>query len=268
MHRGFRWHCRRRDLSNFAMLKYRDFDGFLVTMQHSGTHWLKYMMSVAIADQLDLPPPRYVHNDSSNDFIGHPKHARRYRQAPRIASTHSIPHALLDSPIVRRMAKFPHYAVLVRDMRAALVSNYEKWKERYDVPFSEYLLGDPSGKRYVMDIWWCLHFLNRWSRVRARFPDETLIVKYERLNEDPAAAIERVFAHFGITIARDHIQHAVDEGSKEKMAARLDPDDPVRNIVRDSREPPGAWFSADDRRFFDTALARYLNDDFGYDYTW
>ena len=47
--RRFRWHCWRRDVSNFAMLKYRDFDGFLVTMQHSGTHWLKYILSTSLA---------------------------------------------------------------------------------------------------------------------------------------------------------------------------------------------------------------------------
>lgn len=264
----FHWHCWRRDVSNFALLKYRDFDGFLVTMQHSGTHWLKYMMSVAIASQLDLPPPHYIHNDSSNDFIGHPKHERRHLEAPRIASTHSIPHALFDSRVLRRLAKFPHYGVLVRDIRGALVSNYEKWKLCYGVSFSEYLRGDPSGKRYIMDIWWCLHFLNRWSRVRKRFPHETLILKYERLSEDPAISIEQMFTHFGIVIAHDHIEYAVAESSKEKMADRLNPDDPIRNIVRDSHQAPDTWFSTDDRLFFDTTLARYLCDDFGYRYSW
>ncbi|MCZ6666198.1 MAG: sulfotransferase domain-containing protein [Gammaproteobacteria bacterium] len=264
----FHWHCWRRDVSNFALLKYRDFDGFLVTMQHSGTHWLKYMMSVAIASQLDLPPPRYIHNDSSNDFIGHPKHERRYREAPRIASTHSIPHAMFDSRMLRELVKFPHYAILVRDIRAALVSNYEKWKHRYGVSFSEYLRGDLSGKCFILDIWSCLHFLNRWARVHARFPHATLILKYEQLNEEPVVSIEQIFAHFGIAIAHDHIEYAVAESSKEKMADKLNPDDPVRNIVRDSHEAPDTWFNADDRLFFDTTLARYLRGDFGYTYRW
>jgi hypothetical protein len=79
---AFRWHCLRRDVSNFALLKHRHFDGFVITMQHSGTHWLKFMMSTALALQLELPPPRFVHNDSSNDFIGHPKHARLHDRAP------------------------------------------------------------------------------------------------------------------------------------------------------------------------------------------
>ena len=268
MNSRFHWHCWRRDISNFALLKYRDFDGFLITMQHAGTHWLKYMMSTAIASQLGLPPPRYIHNASSNDFIGHPKHTRQYAQAPRIASSHSIPHALFDSRIVRAAAKFPRYAVLVRDIRAALVSNYEKWKERYAVSFSEYLRGDVSGKRYVMDIWWCLHFLNRWSRVRERFPDDTLILRYERVSDDPAAEIERIFSHFGLAIADEHIRDAVRGASKAAMADKLDPDDPVRNIIRDDAKPPSAWFGAEDQRFFDETVAQYLRDDYVYDYRW
>lgn len=262
----FHWHCWRRDISNFALLKYRDFDGFLITMQHAGTHWLKYMMSTAIANQLDLSPPRYIHNASSNDFIGHPKHQRLYAHAPRIASSHSIPHALLDSLFVRSMVSFPRYAILVRDVRAALVSNYEKWKSRYDVPFSEYLRGDTSGKRYVMDIWWCLHFLNRWSRVRKRFPDDTLILRYEQLLEDPVAEIRRVFAHFGISISDTHIVDAVDAGSRQKMANILDPNDPVRNIIRDDPRPANSWFTADDMRFFKKTVERFLLEDYGYDY--
>ncbi len=264
----FHWHCWRRDISNFALLKYRDFDGFLVTMQHAGTHWLKYMMSAAIANQLGLPPPRYIHNASSNDFIGHPKHPRPYPQAPRIASSHSIPHALVDSHVIRAVTKFPRYAVLVRDMRAALVSNYEKWEDRYAVSFSEYLRGDVSGKRYVTDIWWCLHFLNRWARVCERFPDDTLVLRYERLSDDPATEIERVFSHFGVTIADEHIRAAVRDASKAQMAEMLDPEEPVRNIVRDDDRPPSAWFNSGDKRFFDEMVSRYLRSDYGYDYSW
>jgi hypothetical protein len=264
----FHWHCWRRDMSNFALIKYRNFDGFLITMQHAGTHWLKYMMSTAIASQLGLPPPRYIHNASSNDFIGHPKHPRQYPQAPRIASSHSIPHALIDSRLVRAVAKFPRYTVLVRDMRAALVSNYEKWKGRYAVSFSEYLRGDMSGAHYSMDIWWCLHFLNRWARVRERFPDDTLILRYERLSDDPATEIERVFSHFGIAISGEHIRAAVRAASKEQMADKLDPEQPVRNIIRDDPRPPNSWFNSDDQRFFDAMISQYLHDDYGYDFSW
>ena len=265
---AFRWHCLRRDVSNFALLKHRHFDGFLITMQHSGTHWLKYMMSTALALQLDLPPPRFVHNDSSNDFIGHPRHPRLYAAAPRLASTHSVPHALFDSRLVRLGIDLPPYVVLVRDLRASLVSNYEKWKERYGVTFKQYLRGDPRGRQYIFDLWGGLHFLNRWARVRRRFPAATLEVRYEDLQASPEVLLGQIFEHFHIAIAPAHIAAAVAAGSKQNMAAKLDPSSPVRNIIRDDTRPPSSWYDADDRAYFDAVLARCLVEDHGYDWRW
>ncbi len=265
---AFKWHCLRRDVSNFALLKHRHFDGFLVTMQHSGTHWLKYMMSNALALQLGLPAPRFVHNDSSNDFIGHPRHPRRYPDAPRLASTHSVPHALFDSRLLRLGLALPPYVVLVRDLRAALVSNYEKWKERYGVSFKTYLRGDPRGRRYIFDIWGGLHFLNRWARVARRFADVTLEVRYEDLQAGPEILLARLFEHFNIAIEPQHIAAAVAAGSKQNMASRLDPASPIRNIIRDDERPPAAWYDAEDREFFDAVVARCLVHDHGYDWRW
>ena len=265
---AFRWHCLRRDVSNFALLKHRHLDGFLITMQHSGTHWLKYMMSTALALELDLPPPRFVHNDSSNDFIGHPRHPRVYQQAPRLASSHSVPHALFDSRLVRLGLALPPYVVLVRDLRAALVSNYEKWKARYAVTFKEYLRGDPQGRRYIFDLWGGLHFLNRWARVRRRFPAATLEVRYEDLQLSPETVLAQIFAHFRIAIAPHHLAAAVAAGSKQSMAAKLDPTSPVRNIIRNDERPPTSWYDAEDRAYFDAAVARCLSDSHGYDWHW
>ena len=267
---AFHWHCLRRDVSNFALLKHRHFDGFLITMQHSGTHWLKYMMSSALALQLELPSPRFVHNDSSNDFIGHPRHPRRYPDAPRLASTHSVPHALFDSRLLRLGLGLylPPYVVLVRDLRAALVSNYEKWKERYGVSFKTYLRGDPRGRRYIFDIWGGMHFLNRWARVAQRFPAATFEVRYEDLQARPEVLLGRIFAHFDIAVAAQHIAAAVAAGSKASMADKLDPASPIRNIIRDDQRPPADWYDAEDREFFDAAVTRCLVDNHGYDWRW
>jgi len=209
-----------------------------------------------------------VHNDSSNEFLGHPRHPRPYPQAPRIASTHSVPHAWFDSRLVRAALRFPPYVLMVRDLRAALVSNYEKWKTRYGVTFSEYLRGDPRGKRYIFDLWGGLHFLNRWARVRRRFPAATLLLRYEDVQRAPLAALRGVFDHIGLAVADAHLEAAVAAGSKEQMAARLDPSSPVRNIVRDDPRPPTDWFDADDRAWFDAVLAACLEDDYGYDWRW
>ena len=265
---AFQWLCWRRDVSNFAMLKYRDFDGFVVTMQHSGTHWLKYMMSVAIAHQYSLEPPRYIHNASSNDLIGHPKHPRIYPRAPRLASSHSIPHVLFDSRLVRWATTFPANIVLVRDLRAALVSNYEKWKSKYDVTFAEYLRGDLRGKRFNFDLWSGIHYFNRWSRVRKRFPDAVHVLTYEHLQSDPVRELGLIFGHLNIRIDCRYLETAARAGTKDNMAEMLDPDEPVTNIVRDSEDDPLSWFSGSDRAFFDATCARLLQENFGYEFGW
>ncbi len=115
-----------------------------------------------------------------------------------------MPHALFDSRLVRLGLALPPYVVLVRDLRAALVSNYEKWKERYGVSFKEYLRGDPRGRRYIFDLWGGLHFLNRWARVRRRFPAATLEVRYEDLQASPEMLLGQIFKHFASPSPRPH----------------------------------------------------------------
>lgn len=264
----FRWHCRRHDASNFALLKHRHFDGFLVTMKNSGTHWLKHMMSTALALELELPLPQFADQPSRDDFISHPRHPRRYPQAPRLASTHSIPHAWFDSPALRACVKLPTYAVLVRDLRAALVSNYEKWKDDYGVSFKEYLRGDPRGQRYVFDIWGGIHFLNRWGRVAQRFPAATLEIRYEDLQASPASVLGAIFEHFNITISPRHLAPAILSGSKQNMVAKAVPVAPEQRVVRADERAPTSWFDAEDREYFDHVVACCLADDHGYDWRW
>ncbi|MFT5349403.1 MAG: hypothetical protein ACI9MF_000215, partial [Gammaproteobacteria bacterium] len=128
----FIYHSLRRDISNFSLIKRRNFDGFLISMHQSGTHWLKHMLATALTHKLDLPPPQYIH---ANDVIPGPKGPPVNKILPRIVSSHSIPHALLGSRLFRRLVKLPPYVVLVRDIRATLVSTYEKWKEHYNCDF-------------------------------------------------------------------------------------------------------------------------------------
>jgi hypothetical protein len=164
----FRAHCLNRHATNLSIMKYYDFQGFLVTGQHSGTHWIKWMLSHAVAHRFGVEPPRYFNNASSNELIGHPKHPRIHPDLPRIASTHTIPPYALDWAWLRAIRRPPPYAVVVRDLRDAMVSNYEKWRTDYAVPFSTYVAGDPKGDAYVCDAWWYVRFLNRWGEVGRR----------------------------------------------------------------------------------------------------
>ena len=260
----FALHCANRDLTNFALLKHRDFQGFLVTGQNSGTQWLKYMLSLAIAAEYGVEPPQYFNNASSNDIIGHPKHKRKYPQLPRIASAHSIPHAAL--PLLQGAIKFPPYVVLVRDMRDALISNYAKWRERYQVPFDVYVAGDPSGERYVCDAWWYVRFLNGWGKVATRYPDRVLTLRYEDLRKSPAAGLRAIAQHFGITLSERAIDIAVQGSSKAAMLAREDAGAGEKVIRSDAGCAADPVFGARERAVLTRILAANLRYDFGYDY--
>lgn len=261
----FLYHCLRRDVSNFSLLKHRDYTGFLITMHQSGTHWLKHMLATAIARTYGLPPPRY---SSANEIIGGIRDPFDHPGVPHIVCTHSIPHMLVGVPATRRWIRLPPYAVLVRDIRATLVANYEKWKSQYGCGFSEFLRGDVSGRRFNSDIWWCIRFCNAWGRVAARFPDSTLVVRYEDLRRDALGGLLRISAFWGLGLKEAVLAEAVAESSKENMARKRDPATPADvTVVRDDSRDYAQWFGRDDTEFVQQTCGRFLRHTFGYDYT-
>lgn len=261
---AFRLHSFNRDSFNLALLKYRDFQGFLITGQHSGTHWIKWMLSHALARRYEVPPPRYFDNASSNDLIGHPKHPREHPHAPRLASSHSIaPHAL-SWAWLRGLAAPPPYVVVVRDIRDVLVSNYEKWRHAYGVSFADYVAGDPRGRAYVCDVWWYLRFKNRWGDVASRFPDQTLVLRYEDFQADRIGALRQIARHFGLPLTSADLAFGAAAGSKARMARHRDPD-----IDQQALRPTGVGDAAlgeAEHAILRDILGRHLRHDFGYDY--
>ena len=262
--RAFRLHCLNRDSTNLALLKYRDWQGYMVTGQHSGTHWIKWMLSHAIAHHYGVEPPRYFNNSSSNEVIGHPKHKRIHGSLPRIASSHSIPPYALEWGWLRAVAPLPPYGVVVRDIRDVMISNYEKWRESYDVPFSRYVAGDPTSKAYVCDVWWYIRFLNRWGEVARRYPKETLVLRYEDFQADRRAALERLARHLGLSLGADALDAGAAAGAKEVMARHHDPAVKEKALRMDGL--PAATFSEADTALLQGILDRNLKHDFGYGY--
>lgn len=260
--RRYRYHAARRSWSNFALLHHRACHGFVASMHQSGTHWLKFMLANALAARYALPPPRYNH---ANDFIGGPRDPIQYPQLPRILSSHSIPDALLASGFVAACVRLPRYVVLVRDIRAALVSNYEKWKDRYHLDFRSFLAGDPSGRRFNSDLWWCLRFMNGWGHYMTRHPGGALLVRYEDLRRDPRAGLRRVVDFLRLDIAAAHVAAAVDAASKEAMGERHDPARESGEVRSDDRALD-YWFTGAETAFLRGACAALLRYGCGYDY--
>lgn len=260
----FKLHGLNRHTTNLAILKYCDFQGFMVTAQNSGTHWIKWMLSNAIAHRYGVAPPRYFNNDTSNDLIGHPKHERIHPHLPRVASSHSIPAYALDWAWLRTLRRPPPYAIVVRDIRDAMASHWAKWRHTYDPSFTRYIQGDPLNKVYGCDVWWYMRFFNRWGEVASRFPDQTLVLRYEDFRTDPLTSLRRLARHFSLDLSDSDLMHGVSVGSKEFMMTRQDPDIAERPIRPDGASP--VRYSPRDRELLRALLDRNLKHDLGYAY--
>ena len=253
----------RDDLSRFHLLHYRSrVDGFLVSGHNSGTHWLRFMLSAAIAHHLTLPRPARSSGPASDAFIGHARHPRRFAGAPRIGSCHHLPSRLVAVLARHGLVRLPPMVVLVRNIPDAVTSYFFKWRETKSLGgFRDYVARAPSPKG--VDLWWFIRFFNRWGGLKRALPDRVLIVRYEDLQDDPASWVRRVWRHWGVELDDADVAAALQVYSRDAVAAHLDPaygEDiaPERSVRQASRL---GW---DEAAIVGSRLVAHLACDFGY----
>lgn len=266
MNLNFRLHCLTKELSNYSLLRHRDFAGHLVTGKNSGTHWVKYIICLALAEHYGVAPPEYFNAEATNAFMGNPKNVRPQKGLPRLASSHTIPGFAYEWSLLRGAAPMPPVALLIRDMRHVLISHYEKWKDTYEVDWLTFLHGRLGKRGFRCDIWWYMWFLNRWGDALLARPREIIVLPYERLRADPVEGVDRILRHFGEVIPKATLERAVAGSSKDAMAEKADPDFPER-IVDKREDKPEDYFSGEAGAFFRETVARNLRHSFGYDYS-
>jgi hypothetical protein len=260
---AFRLYTLNRRWTNASLLVHRHFDGHIVSMQQSGSHWIKNMLSHVLIRLYNLPPMAHIQDDS---IIGHTKTPPAYKSIPQIVHSHGYPHALtLKVPGLH----FPKYLVLVRDLKESLVSHYERFKGDYKgADFSTYLRGDVRQKTFHSDIWSRIRFMNEWGRVLVRNPGAVMPLRYEDIKRDPAAALRNVCAFFGIKdVTEDIVIYALAESSKEKMAEKPNPSITTTVVRTEQRPTLDSYFTPENEAFFRATCAHYLEHDFGYGYT-
>jgi hypothetical protein len=252
------------ELFKLSLLRDRGADGHIVSMQQSGTHWLRHMLALVLCRHYGLPEPQ---NFDDRSIIGSHKHAVAHARIPRILSTHNIPSPLVHAAPLRSTLRFPRYVILIRDIRATLVSYYEK-HHAHEMTFSEMLrAGRVLSKSVRWDLWRRIRFLNAWDRERARLPaDQTLVVRYEDMQQGAAGALSRVWSFLQLppqplTTFAD----AVARSSKSDLAKQEDGRDRPK-IVHERKRSPLEWFGTDDRLYFTEVCRRHLRHSFGYDY--
>jgi hypothetical protein len=253
----------RADLSNFFLYQHRQVHAFLVTGKNSGTHWVKFMLSCALARQYGVPPPRHSSGPDADAIISHPRWPHRYPHMPRIGSSHTIPSIAFRWRYLTRPLPFQPVVVLVRDITTAMMSHYVKWEREYQVPLADYVRGDPSGRRYRADIWWYIHFFNRWGDLAAANPEKVLVVRYEDVQADPEACLWRIAEHLRVELDQADIDGALLFASRDSIRAALDPSN-TEIVVSDDGAIVAVVYSPKDHEFMCNALARYLRHDFGY----
>ncbi len=252
------------DLSNFFLLQYRGVDGFLITGKNSGTHWLKLMLSCAIAEEFGVAPPSLSSGREADRIIGHPRWPRPAR-VPWIGSSHTIPSIAFTWTWFTGLLPHPPVVVLVRDIEAAMRSNYLKWRERYGGSTADYVRGDPSGRRYVADLWWYMHFFNRWGDVSRSQPGNVLVVRYEDLLAAPASCLQRITEHYGILLG-DHAMPPRFATSTATPSGRCSTRRTTQWSCRPTMRWTGCAFTRDDAAHIHRMMRRHLRSDFGYAY--
>ncbi|MBS0362992.1 MAG: sulfotransferase domain-containing protein [Proteobacteria bacterium] len=253
----------RDDLSRFHLLHYGDrVDGFLISGHNSGTHWLRFMLSAAIAHHLDLPRPIYSSGPLSDVFIGHARHRRLFPHAPKIGSSHHMPSRLIGLLGAARFIRLPPIVLLVRHIPDSLLSYFFKWRDEKDLgDLQGYLSRAPRAQG--VDIWWFIRFFNRWGRLKQVFPRAILVVRYEDVQRDPATWVRRIWSHWGVDLDAADLRAAMAVSSRTAVQACLDPAY-GEDIAPDRAARDACRYGDRDVAVLEQRLSHHLRHTFGY----
>lgn len=258
-----------RDLTNLSLVRHRHSDGHIISMHQSGTHWLRNMLSLAMAKVYDLPEPEYIQN---NDFISSPQKPSKYPQIPRIVSSHQIPSPLITNTLAQLLITLPKYVLLVRDPRVIAASHYRKHEPKYKIPFSDFIRANVPAlrlaskkRKFDKDIWWDLRFQNSWAKMLQLGPEKIHLVRYEDLRRNTPQHLRAIMQFLGMpNIDEATLDYCIQQSSKEVMAQKEAPDLSLKTVWQDNKNPL-AIYSEDDKRFFLETYRKYCKADFGYD---
>ena len=255
-----------RDVVKLSCLKHRNFDGYFATMHQSGNHWMRHLLAMVISLRFNQEPPEHL---ADMRLVGEPRCPTMVSGIPRLVFSHKICSPLVHSAISRAFVRFPRYVVMVRDLRTMLVSNYERFKDRYQMSFSDYLRGDVTGRRFDCDIWDSVRFQNAWGRVCQRLPEQTLVLRYEELRVDVVSQAMRVWEFLELhETDRSIFERAASESTKDKLKSKEAGANKQGTVVRADGGDPLMRYAPKDRVFFMDVCDRYLHQSFGYDYRW
>lgn len=253
-----------RDLFKVSLMWHRHVDGYFASMHQAGNHWLRHIYGLVLARKYGVPEPSHI-----NDLrvIGGATNPTEIAGIPRLVFSHRVTSRLVHATPFRQLFPPPKTVIVLRDLRAALVSNYERFKDQYGVSFSEYVRGDVNGRKFNCDIWDCIRFLNAWGRVLRKLPDRATSIRYEDLKARTVDEVQRLWQFLGLDhVERSLFVEAVAGSTKERMAAKEPGSGKTTKVIRMNDRHPYEWFSAEDERFLKQVCADHLRFPMEYDY--
>lgn len=246
-----------------CLLRKPSTDAYLITLQQSGTHWLRMLLVQYLKNHYEID---YDITDLDlTDFICHPRTDPDIdlREAPTLRSTHHAYWFLYRNESV---------ILLVRNLRKTLLSAYEKMIRINDHPldFEEFIKGDFDPQKYeyvTRDLPHRVRFLNRWYRYGFE-KAHVHLVKFEDLKNDPPGIVREVLHFLDVPINETELKRAVKHSSKEAMRELAKNSSRNRRKAisdKDGRDPK-SFFTPSTERYFLNYLEENLEHDYGYNY--
>jgi hypothetical protein len=188
-------------------------DVFVGAYPRSGSTWLRFLLLEVLSGQC-------AEFDSVNTLV------------PSVGEHRGSPTLL---PAGGRLIKThenyrPEYrkaVYLVRDARDVLLSEYayQKAKGWFESDFDSYLLAFLKGKVNAYGSW--QEHVGDWTQAASRSAN-ILVLRYEPLRQNTVAELEKVFRFIGVGVSRQQLQQAVDSNSLERMKAKEDKSQQLR----------------------------------------
>lgn len=210
------------------LIRIRDSDMFVVSYPKSGNTWIRFVIANLIAPE-----------STKITF----KNLEKY-----VPSVHKSAERLNQFGIERRFIKshyqsFAHYPstiYVVRDGRDALVSYYHYQKQRgYDGSFADYLRSD----RHCFFGSWSNHVLSALEHQQQN-PNQTLLVRYEHIVENPSGEIMRIAQFCGLQLSDEQVAQVDERCRFESLKATEvnfggEPSNPEKTFFRKGQT--GQW---------------------------
>ncbi len=239
-------------------------DCYLITLQQSGTHWAKMVLSNYFCEKHDC---NYGFNTVNvNDIIPHAKDKiiKNIRRAPRIRQAH---HSYW--PIFRNQK----VVLLIRSIKNTLMSAYDKIEKTNDkmISFEEFIKGDFRDKDYkytTAPLSRRVQFMNKWG-CNLHKCKSSIVFKYERLKTRPYNEYLRMVSFIDDSCEKNILKESVDRCSKQRMLKLSSKSSGShKHAVSDTEgRNEEDYFNSETRSWFNRYLDEHLSHDFGYDYS-